>query len=247
MNQKNLCITPKVCIIIPNYNHSQWLDQSIKSALKQTYQNTEIIVIDDGSDDKDKVREIVQGNLINKVKFIDIQDNKGKWFVLNEAIRNTDCHLITTLDADDVCPADRIQRQVSVFASIPNVVHVLTGFYHCWTEKDVKDNVDKLKSGDLNIIYPDVVRKNVLAGYYTEGINHYFTGNVETAGASAMFYRDLWQFGFRFNPPSMGLRTLLSEDSDFNFRLTAAFGQTAILNEQLYCYRRNTSTNKEMM
>jgi glycosyltransferase involved in cell wall biosynthesis len=242
MSQESL----SVCIIIPNYNHSQWLDDAIKSALNQTYNNTEIIIIDDGSNDKQKVRSIVRNNLTSKIKFIDVPVNQGKWFVLNEAIKNTSCHLITTLDADDVCPADRIQRQVSVLTQVPNVAHVLTGFYHCWSDKDVKDNVVKLQTGDLKVIHPVDVRKNVMAGYCTQGINHYFTGDVETAGASAMFYRDLWQIGFRFNPPKMGLRTLLSEDSDFNFRLTSALGQTAILNEQLYCYRRNTSTNKEM-
>lgn len=85
----------------------------------------------------------------------------------------------------------------------------------------------------------------VLRGYETPGINHYFTGNFETAGVSSMFLKKIWDIGFRFNPPKMGIRTLLSEDSDFNFRVTAGLRSTSILLEKPYLYRRNTSTNRE--
>ena len=85
----------------------------------------------------------------------------------------------------------------------------------------------------------------MLQGFYTPGINHYYTGNFETAGVSSMFYKEIWDIGFRYNPPSCGLRTLLSEDSDFNFRVTASLRSTSILLDTPYLYRRNTSTNKE--
>jgi hypothetical protein len=77
------------------------------------------------------------------------------------------------------------------------------------------------------------------------GINHFYTGEIETAGVSALFYRSIWKLGLRFNPPGQGLRVLLSEDSDFNFRMAVTYQKTSIVNEKLYCYRRNTSTNKE--
>jgi len=237
----------KVCVIIPNYNHHQWLDESIRSAIAQTYKDIEILVVDDGSSDKEKVKSIVRENSTfdNRVKYIDLPKNTGKWNALNEAIKSTSCKLITTLDADDVCPADRIERQAMVFKELPNVLHLLTGFHHCWTPEELSLNKTILQTKQLNIVLPPDVRQMVLTGFATPGINHYFTGNIETAGASAMFYRDLWEVGFRFNPPRLGLRTLLSEDSDFNFRVTATLGRTAILNEKLYCYRRNTSTNEE--
>ena len=54
-------------------------------------------------------------------------------------------------------------------------------------------------------------------------------------------------FGTRFLPPDNGLRVLLSEDSDFNFRVTFNTARSSVLLEKLYCYRRNTSTNNERL
>lgn len=237
----------KVCIIIPNYNHTKYLRRSIESAICQTYKNVEVLVVDDGSNDQDEIR-----NIVNEMKLADtriffhaIEKNTGKWNALNEAIKITDCELITTLDADDVCPPDRIERQVAVFSNLPETLHVLTGFWHCWSNDEVEEHVKKLQSGPLQIISADQIRNLVMWGKKTPGINHYFTGNVETAGASAMFHKAVWDLGIRFNPPGAGLRVLLSEDSDFNFRVTSLLGGTVVLNEKLYCYRRNTSTNKE--
>jgi hypothetical protein len=91
----------------------------------------------------------------------------------------------------------------------------------------------------------NLVNQLVSAGFQQEYINHYYTGEFETAGVTAMFYKGLWKIGLRFNPPGVGIRVLNSEDSDFNFRCTSLLSQTSILTEQLYCYRRNTSTNNE--
>jgi hypothetical protein len=92
---------------------------------------------------------------------------------------------------------------------------------------------------------PDDIAKLVMLGYHSPRINHYYTGDFETAGVSAFFYKAIWDMGIRFNPPDQGLRTLLSEDSDFNFRVTSILRKTSVLAETPYCYRRNTSTNKE--
>lgn len=239
----------KVCIVIPNYGHSKYLQRCIESAVSQTYHDIEILVIDDGSPDSNEVESIVRKmqQLDDRISFVSLPQNFGKWHVMNEACRTTNCDLITTLDADDVCPPDRIERQVQVFHAIPNTLHVLTGFWHCWSNDELEENVKNLQSGPLKIVPAEDVRNMVMAGKFTPGINHYFTGNIETAGASAMFRKAVWDLGIRFNPPRLGLRVLLSEDSDFNFRVTALLGQTVILNEKLYCYRRNTSTNEEAM
>ncbi len=215
----------------------------------QTYKEIEVIVADDGSSDKEEVSKIVESfrKIDSRISYLDLPKNTGKWNVLNEAIRLTNCELITTLDADDMCPVDRIERQVAVFSSVPNTLHVLTSFYHCWSDEEVKKNSTKLENGPLKVVFAQDVKNLVLMGANTPGINHYFTGEIETAGASAMFRKQVWDLGIRFNPPRVGLRTLLSEDSDFNFRLTVLLGCTVILNEKLYCYRRNTSTNEEAM
>lgn len=237
----------KVCVIVPNYNHEQYLEQCLESALAQTYENLEVVLIDDGSKRRDLVRLIAEKFQAKdkRFKYLQVETNTGKWNSLNLVTSKTNADLITTLDADDVSSLNRIERQVEVFRQVPGTLHVLTGFYHCWSEEELNNNKNIIIDGPLRVVPHDIVRDIVLRGRATPGINHYYTGNIETAGASAMFAKTVWDTGIRFNPPRIGLRTLLSEDSDFNFRVTALLGRTAVLDEKLYCYRRNTSTNEE--
>jgi glycosyltransferase involved in cell wall biosynthesis len=241
---------PKILVAICNYNHSKYLEASVRSIMVQSYQNLDICVIDDGSDDQERVREIVDQLKIEdqRIRYIELAENRGKWWCLNEAIKTTDAPICTSHDADDISLRHRIERQLRVMSQT-RTVHNLCGFYHCWSEEDViryaKIDENKDQDDEIKVIGPDTVNEMVMTGFQTPGVNHYSTGNFETAGVSAMFYKGIWQLGLRFNPPNKGLRTLVSEDSDFNFRVTAMLKNTSILAEPIYCYRRNTSTNSE--
>ena len=61
---------PKVSIIIPVYNGSDYLDKAIQSALNQSYKSLEIIVVNDGSNDDGKTAEIVK-SYIDKIRYIE--------------------------------------------------------------------------------------------------------------------------------------------------------------------------------
>lgn len=243
---------PKILVTICNYNHEMFLEESISSIQNQTYDNLDICIYDDGSKNKEKVREIV--NKLSKedkrIRFIDEQENKGKWYGLNKAIETSEAAICTSHDADDISLRLRIERQLQSII-LTETYHNLCGFYHCFNEEDVKNNLDDYNSKELDknisCLKKEDVFNLVMNGYSHPAINHYYTGNFETAGVSSMFYKQLWDFGLRFNPPGIGLRTLLSEDSDFNFRATCMFNSTSVLAEKHYLYRRNTSTNKELM
>ena len=238
----------KVLVAICNYNHSKFLQQSIRSIQEQTYKNLDICVVDDGSSDIENVKNIIDemSSSDKRIRFINLQKNHGKWHALNEAIRTTDAQICTAHDADDVSLIDRIQLQLVTMIKT-KTQHNLCGFHHCWNEDDVKQKCeDRIDAAQIKVLPANEVQRLVITGYNHPGINHYFTGDFETAGVSAMFYKQLWDCGLRFNPPGKGLRTLLSEDSDFNFRCTS-FTNTSILLEKPYLYRRNTSTNKELI
>jgi len=235
---------PKICVLVPCYNHGHFLEQSVNSLLAQTYKNLEIFLINDAStDDSAKIMKDLAAK-DDRINLVDIPTNTGKWNALNVGCQFTSASIITSQDADDVALPDRIERQYNCLVET-NTLHNLCGFYHCWSEEDIEEYKDLRVSGDLSIMPPNLVNQLVSAGFQHEGINHYYTGEFETAGVSAMFYKGLWEIGLRFNPPSTGLRVLNSEDSDFNFRCTAMLSQTSVLTEQLYCYRRHTSTNNE--
>lgn len=235
----------KVCVAICNYNHSKFLHQSISSIVKQTYKNLDIVIVDDGSDDASDVKNIVHSFSDERVRYIQLGKNTGKWNALNIAFASTDAVICTSHDADDVSLHWRISAQVNALLET-KTLHNLCGFTSCWSDKELDDlYATSQEPLELKIAAGEDVVKTVLYGFDTPGINHYFTGNFETAGVSSMFYKRIWQLGFRFLPPGQNLRTLLSEDSDFNLRVTTALRATSLLLETPYLYRRNTSTNKE--
>lgn len=241
-------MSEKILVTICNYNHEQYLKQSIESIQNQSYDNLDICIYDDGSKNKDLIRSIVNELSIDKrIRFIDEENNIGKWHGLNQAIKTSNAIICTSHDADDISLKHRIEKQYQVMKST-QTYHNLCGFYHCWNENDVNKFLNEFNNEEkLNIINKDDVYKMVMTGHNHPAINHYFTGDFETAGVSSMFYRQIWNLGIRFNPPGKNLRTILSEDSDFNFRVTALLNSTSILAEKHYLYRRNTSTNKELI
>jgi glycosyltransferase involved in cell wall biosynthesis len=238
----------KILVAICNYNHKEYLKQSIESIQNQTFENLDICVIDDGSADQEDVLDLMQEFSPDKrVRLITNKTNQGKWWCLNKAIETTDAIFCTSHDADDVSLKNRIEAQYNTLDRT-GTYHNLCGFYHCWNEDHVnkyKDLTINTSPEEMDIINKDKVIPLVVQGMNHPGINHFYTGEIETAGVSALFYRSIWKLGLRFNPPGQGLRVLLSEDSDFNFRMAVTYQKTSIVNEKLYCYRRNTSTNKE--
>lgn len=106
---------PLVSIIIPVYNAEQFLAEAMLSALNQTYGNTEIIVIDDGSTDKSF--EIACKYKEAGVKIIR-QRNKGGSAARNRGLEAAKGKYIKFLDADDVLQADAIENQLNHMESL---------------------------------------------------------------------------------------------------------------------------------
>lgn len=236
--------SPRITVVVPCFNHGRYLKESVDSLLAQTYKNIEIIVVNDGSSDNTREVATTLAEANPSVKFIDFTENKGKWHCLNTAIEQSTGLIITCQDADDIALPQRIERQFRAMY-LTGSVHNLCGFYHCHSEAEVEAKKTELIEGEVKGIEADNVVKMVEFGFATPGINHYFTSEFETAGTSAMFLKAIWNIGFRFNPPGVGLRVTNSEDSDFNIRVTLALRNTSVLAEQLYLYRRWTGTNNE--
>lgn len=236
----------KILVSICNYNHLDYLKESIESIQNQTHSNLDICIVDDNSIDQKEVVSLVEGlrKSDDRIRLIKNDKNIGKWFCLNESIRTTDATICTSHDADDVSLNDRLQRQLMTM-QLTKTFHNLCGFHHCWNEEEIYNivNVHKSSSDSAKVMYGEDLNKMVTAGFSHPGINHYYTGAFETCGASAMFHKSIWDIGVRFNPPNANLRVTFGEDSDFNTRVTLLFKNTSILMEKLYCYRRGTTTN----
>lgn len=109
---------PQVSIVIPVYNGSNYLREAIDSALAQTYNNIEVIVVNDGSNDEGKSEAIVKsyGDLITYFH----KENGGVSSALNLGIREMSGELFSWLSHDDKYYPWKIEKQVDYYLTLEN-------------------------------------------------------------------------------------------------------------------------------
>ncbi|MFN5814490.1 MAG: glycosyltransferase family 2 protein, partial [Pseudanabaena sp.] len=98
-----------VSILIPCYNSEKWIAETLKSALDQTWQNIEIILVDDGSTDNSL--SIARSYESSRLKVI-TQENRGASSARNRALKEAQGDFIQYLDANDLLNPQKIEAQV---------------------------------------------------------------------------------------------------------------------------------------
>ena len=101
---------PKISIVIPAYNASNYLADAIESALHQTYRNYEIIVVNDGSNDAGKTAAVA-AEYADKITYIE-KPNGGSSSAMNCGIRNMTGEWFSWLSHDDLYYPDKLQKEV---------------------------------------------------------------------------------------------------------------------------------------
>ena len=99
----------KVSIIIPVYNSENYIDRCLNSVLNQTYQNFEILVINDGStDNSQKIIDDYKYKYPEKIIAIE-QENKGVSVTRNESMQRANGKYIMFIDNDDYIEANYVE------------------------------------------------------------------------------------------------------------------------------------------
>lgn len=114
----NGTFNPLVSIVIPVYNGANYMREAIDSALAQTYNNIEIIVVNDGSCDGGLTEQIAKG-YGEKIKYI-YKKNGGVSSALNTGIRNMNGEYFSWLSHDDVYMPDKIEKEIAALSKTEN-------------------------------------------------------------------------------------------------------------------------------
>ncbi len=127
-------MNPKVSVIIPAFNCARYIADAIDSVLAQTYQDLEIIVVDDGS--TDGTGEVVR-RYGDRVRYIR-QKNRGPSGAKNTGIQAARGEYISTLDGDDLWMPDRLEKLVPLLDQQPEL-----GFAYgdCYRIDETPDHV----------------------------------------------------------------------------------------------------------
>ncbi|PQQ42964.1 glycosyl transferase family 2 [Photorhabdus luminescens] len=111
-------LQPLVSVILPVYNGERFIASAVESILNQTYHNLELIVINDGSEDR--TDSIIQPYLKDsRLNYIS-RENKGLVATLNEALEKASGIYIARMDADDIAMSERIALQVEYLLQHPH-------------------------------------------------------------------------------------------------------------------------------
>lgn len=97
---------------MPNYNNSKFIGEAIESVLAQSYDNFELIIIDDNSTDNSLA--IIQSYIKkdNRIKLITLKKNSGTAFARNKGIELAKGKYISFLDSDDLWLPHKLEKQI---------------------------------------------------------------------------------------------------------------------------------------
>ena len=158
-----------VSVIIPVYNKQEFIEDTIKSVLMQTYENLEIILVDDASTDNSV--KIIEKYLRKNIKLIKLKENLGVAIARNTAIEKARGKYIALLDADDMWKKDKLEKKIS-FAEKNHYDFTFTGY-----ERITEDGnrIKKVVQVPETINYKQALKNTIIA---TSGV----VLNVESLG-----------------------------------------------------------------
>lgn len=165
---------PLVSIITPVYNAEQFLSETIESVKNQTYQNWEMILVDDCS--KDNSADIIKEfqNTDDRIKYIRLEKNSGASVSRNTGITNAKGRFIAFVDSDDIWNPDKLEKQVSYM--LENKVGFTFTSYRYMKENGEPTN--KVAKAPQKIDYNGLL-KNTIIGCSTVVIDRDIVGSFE--------------------------------------------------------------------
>ena len=204
---------PLISVIVPCYNQGQYLDEAVESVLAQTYQNFEIIIINDGSTEPESI-EILKNYHKPKSKVLHTS-NQGVCRARNTAIESAQGKYILPLDADDKIAPTYLEKALKIIENNLDVgiVYCETILFGAQEGTSTSSPLPKLFLGKDSL--PEILLHNRIHN-------------------SALYRKSDWQLVNGYNPNMVyGL-----EDYDFWLSILATGKKAYLIEEYLYFWRK---------
>lgn len=143
---------PLVTVIIAFLNEEKFLPETIASVLAQTYQNWELLLVDDGStNNSTDIAQQFATEYPDKIFYLehDGHVNKGVCVSRNMGVKNAKGELVAILDADDVWLPEKLEKQVAIFQQHPELGLVAEGSTHWYSWNDATAEDIEIPVGSL--------------------------------------------------------------------------------------------------
>ena len=180
---------PRVSVIVPNYNHARFLPKRLDSILTQSFQDFELILLDDCSTDDS--RTILQEYASDARVRLDFNElNSGSPFKQwNKAVRLAQGKYVWIAESDDYAHARLLERLVALLDSDPAVAYA---YCRSWriTEGDQRDGF-----GDFYLTYLDASRwtTDYCADGHDECRDYFIHQNAVPNASGVVFRRDIYE------------------------------------------------------
>ncbi|MEZ4599309.1 MAG: glycosyltransferase family 2 protein [Syntrophotaleaceae bacterium] len=125
---------PSVSVVVPTCNRAHMIEKAINSVLNQTFEDLELIVVDDCSEDE--TAEVVEQIKDPRLKFFRQTERKGAAEARNAGVAVSSGKYLAFLDDDDEWLPDKLQRQLEVFKTDPEMGMVYSGYYYVNAENN---------------------------------------------------------------------------------------------------------------
>ncbi|MCA9394953.1 MAG: glycosyltransferase [Candidatus Omnitrophica bacterium] len=106
---------PLVSVVMPTYNHAHFIKEAIDSVLGQTYNNLELIIVDNYSEDE--TREVIEGYTDDRIRYMQFRNNGIIAASRNRGIEQAQGDYVAFIDSDDAWLPEKIRLQVDVMQS----------------------------------------------------------------------------------------------------------------------------------
>lgn len=150
-----------VSVVIPTYNRADVLPRAIDSVLNQTYEDFNVVVIDDGS--TDNTEDVVKSYVDDRIQYIQFKNNKGANAARTKGIKSATGEYIAFIDSDDEWLSLKIEKQIEAIQST-NADAAYTGI------RQVDQNGNYITSTFPTIsgnITDELLRGNFIGSYST--------------------------------------------------------------------------------